>query len=588
MRRATAAGLSALVAFGAVAQEPYVDRVLDEGPQPQLKLETELDTTGWRRGWRVEFSRAVDSGTLRAGTAGLGLSGFIDTPAWGSVSLSANLVSIEGGSSTSLWRIDQAALPLDGGWRADHSAGALATAMLPLTRAGGRITLPANPIEGATASYTRTDATHIVASVGKPGLYSGASVNGFTLGPGALASAGLQGSSAVVGGELQTGVQYAGARAIQAPNAPLGSLESNDAVWTGLRWRGNAPWAAPSRAGRANAWRLRDGELEVSTNLLASRVRPANSAGGSSVAAWSDARWRSGVLEQGTGIFYLPTRTRWGAYSAVPDLQGGYWRGDWTQRQWQLGAYVEWTESISGSGLGSALTSISASRRLDSRTSLSGVASVRRKGNPGESVSLAWDRRTNVALVQWRLDALRTIGHSGRRLGVDVNLPDVFSFGTVGFSTFLEKDTNFGVPTRQVGWGLLASIRPATGIQIDANLRGLIGSDGSRQANGNLSVGWTLAPRWTILAQYTVNRGVGPQPLTLISALSSYTQLQPTLRYERVQLTLRYQEQAGTTFAPIGGAPGSGAGWRVGVLRRERQRPTRSAGSRSARDLRAP
>ena len=159
-RVARLAALSSLAFALDVSAQAYVDQVLEDGPQPALVLERDLaGAAGWPRGWRVEYNLASENGAQRSTSQGIGLSGFLDTPDYGALSLSAainrsrqgddNRAFGQGRQSTRLWRIDQTGLPLDGGWLANHSVGDLNTVQAPMARGFGRIGLPSSPLEGA-------------------------------------------------------------------------------------------------------------------------------------------------------------------------------------------------------------------------------------------------------------------------------------------------------------------------------------------------------------------------------------------------------------------------------------------------------
>src|SRR5687768_9562924 len=107
-----------------VLSAPYEDRVLEEGPQPALKLEQSIDTQGWARGWRVEATATHDRTSTFSGTStGLAVSGHLETPNYGTLTItgtlsrtSVDMLAAQESQKTHLWRIDQVAMPLDGGW----------------------------------------------------------------------------------------------------------------------------------------------------------------------------------------------------------------------------------------------------------------------------------------------------------------------------------------------------------------------------------------------------------------------------------------------------------------------------------------
>jgi hypothetical protein len=105
--------------------------------------------------------KAYESGAGDSTSRALGIGGFVDTPNHGALSVNANLVQQQSNapgnqaqSSGSTWRIDQRALPLDGGWFANHSAGDINTVSTRLARGTGRVSVPATPIRGTRSRPT--------------------------------------------------------------------------------------------------------------------------------------------------------------------------------------------------------------------------------------------------------------------------------------------------------------------------------------------------------------------------------------------------------------------------------------------------
>lgn len=563
------------LALKAVA-EPYTDQVLEEGPQPALTLERDLGkAAGWPRGWRVEYNLASESGTQRSNTQGIGLSGYLDTPDYGALSLSAAINRArqggggggltEGRQSARLWRIDQTGLPLDGGWLANHSAGDLNTLQVPMARGFGRIGLPSSPLEGVTAQYNRGLETQLNASAGRPGVYSGLGVNGFDPGRGLLAFAGAQQGWAnlpgVPGGSTAA-FQFAGASGIADSANPAGEQDVRG-LWGAWRWQGRAPWADTLDSGQLPISQ-RDGGLELQANAMTSRAErglglgaPARENG---IGSWMDARWRSGRLEHGAGIFYLEPHLRWGTYNAISDLRGGYWRSDLATRQWQLSGSAEWSENVGGDTRPAFFTSATARYRIDTRHSVLGALAVRRQNAPGESAQLGWEQLSDWGQTQWRADILRTEGRKAQRFSVD-NSFLLASDSTVAISLALDRSSEMGRNTRALSWGVVGTMRPWSAVSLNANLRGSQGG-GARQLNGNVGVTWNVDSNWSMLAQYSSSRGQDPQTFAVVSGLTQAATAAATPAYSasRVQFTLRYEDRAGRAVSPIGGTPGSGAG----------------------------
>lgn len=575
-RLARLSGLACLaLAIEAHGAEPYVDRVLDDGPQPALVLETELSGAGWPRGWRAEYFSASERGDQRGSSQGISLSGYLDTPDYGALSLSAALNRTRFGEgpglqrgSSHLWRIDQAGMPLDGGWLANHSVGDLSSLQVPMARGFGRIGLPSSPIEGATAQYSRGPETQINASLGRPGVYSGLGINGFDAARGRLAFAGAQTGLGNLLSGSSVAFQVADASGIADGSDPL-ARQSSRGFWGAFRWQGRSPWA-DSLAPGSGPVALREGGMEVQANVMSSRSDRAATSGapstGQNTGAWIDARWRDTWLTHSLGVFYLPPELRWGSYNAVSDLRGAYWRGDITTRRWQLNASAEWTDSVEGPSRAASYANVSGRYRVDTRNTALGTFALRRGISPGESAQLGWELQSGWGQTQLRGDVLRTLARRSLRLGVDHSF-NVSESSSLAVSLAVDRTTDGGFRANTFSWGLLGNVRPWSTVTLDANVRGAR-TAGAQQLNGNIGVGWAMHPNWTLLAQLSSSRGEDPESFALISALTQAAAdvVPPRFSSTRFQMTLRYEDRAGRAIAPIGGAPGSGAGAVTGFV----------------------
>lgn len=552
-----------------VAAEPYVDKVLDDGPQPALVMSHELGrSSGWPRGWRVEYNIASDTGGTRSTTQGIAFSGFLDTPAHGALSVSAALnkseqgngLSRQDGTSTGLWRVDQIGLPLDGGWMASHSAGALATLNTPLARGFGRIGLPSSPLQGLTAEYRQGGLASVNTSIGRPGLYSGLGVNGFDPARGRLLSVGGQQALAGLPG-ASVAVQAFDASGI-ADNANPEADQHVRGLWSGWRWEGVAPWASRVGGGTMPVWQ-RDGGLQLQANLIASRANgdptPGRQPDETAKGAWIDAQWRGEWLQQAAGAFYLQPNLRWGSYNMASDLRGAYWRGDLGTRRWQLSGSAEMTDSVSGLNGANLFMNFSSRYRVDTRNTALGSLSIRRISDTGESAQLGWEHASELGQTRWIMDLLRATARRSYRIGADHSFL-LSSESSLTLSAALERIRDHDLETTAVSWGVIGTARPWSAVTVEANLRGVQGS-GTRQLIGSMGLAWAIDPGWSLSAQFSSTHGEDPQAFALVSSLTQAASLpMPVLSARRVQLTLRYEDRAGTVSAPLGGTPGAGAG----------------------------
>jgi hypothetical protein len=560
----------------AAAAGDYVDKVLDDGPQPTLTLSQELSpSSGWPRCWRAEYTLATDTGAPPRTSRGLAFSGFLDTPDHGALSGSIAVNRSDQGDgdprrssdTVALWRIDQRAFPLDGGWFANHSAGALSTLQAPMARSFGRIGLPSSPVEGVTGEYQREGTTLLNASLGRPGVYSGLGINGFDPARGRLLSAGGQQALPMGAGTGTLALQFFDASRVAGSVDP--SIDQNArGLWSAWRWEGTAPWVQQVAPGPGPVWQ-REGGLQVQANVLASRATSDLPGGAkqseSGQGAWVDAQWRSQWLQQAAGAFYLQPNLHWGTFNAVSDLRGVYWRGDVAARRWQLSVSTEWADSVSGATGPNFFANLSGRYRYDTRNTAIAALAVRRLNGSGTSAQVGWEHQSEWGQTQWVADLLRAGARRSTRVGIDHSVGFASDY-TLGLSAALERIQDTGVDSRAFSWGVLGSARLFSRLSLDGNVRGVEGG-GARQITGNLGLTWAVDPRWTFVAQVSSTRGSDPNAFALVSTLAQAAAPAPTVATPtRIQLTLRYEDRAGSVSVPLGGAPGMGAGSLRGVV----------------------
>ncbi|WP_345539168.1 hypothetical protein, partial [Variovorax defluvii] len=364
-------------------------------------------TTGWPRGWSVEAQSAhQQSGALRQNTQSLLLSGYLDTPDYGTFSTNASLtrdaVPVSGlglFASTGLpttavpysyrtgstWRIDQRGMPFDGGWLGHNSVGHIGMANTPLARGAGRIYLPSLPIEGVSATLEQPGRTSLQASAGRVGYFNGIDYQGFTSGRGSAAGIGAQTQLAGDPGPMAPNRVDAAVQMIEArelnQNGVSGYAQNTRSLWTAVSWQGLAPWADSLGSGFGNSLADKVGGMRIQANLARSEARPASADSlaprSSATGAWVDAAWRSQLMQQGASVFYFEPSLRWGGDSLPSDLRGASWRGDIAARQWQLGANVELSDSVSGRRGSSVFGNVFGRWRFDSRDAVSATLAAR-------------------------------------------------------------------------------------------------------------------------------------------------------------------------------------------------------------------
>jgi hypothetical protein len=85
--------------------------------------------------------------------------------------------------------------------------------------------------------------------------------------------------------------------------------------------------------------------------------------------------------------------------------------------------------------------------------------------------------------------------------------------------------------------------------------------------SANVSLTYQVSPHWQILATYYDSQIGSWTPLTVSSPIAPpVAPVVPSAREQGIFLTFRYQRGTGSHFAPLGGAPGAGAGGISGIV----------------------
>ncbi|WP_345539167.1 SdrD B-like domain-containing protein, partial [Variovorax defluvii] len=174
-----------------------------------------------------------------------------------------------------------------------------------------------------------------------------------------------------------------------------------------------------------------------------------------------------------------------------------------------------------------------------------------------------WEHKSDWGYTQWRTDAAHGIDTRVLRTGID-HAWSVGETQTLSTSLALEDAREQGLSRRTWLWGVLGTTPLPGGARLDLSLRGSrsTGEGDARFLNANARLSWPLGLGWSVIAQYSAARGQEALNPAVVSALTAAT-LAPQLftsSSRSFMLALRYESRAGLASAPIGGAPGSGAG----------------------------
>ena len=470
-------------------------------------------------------------------------------------------------------------MPLGGGWRANYSAGDINTGLTSLARGTGRISLPSSPIHGISSQWYSGADLEIQAATGKTGLFNGLGLTSFNTSSGQLSTLGAQ---IKLPSDLSSGRSHAALQIIEGQRLTDsdGARMDTRAIWLAQSWEGKAPWATELRPGNP-APAERRGGLRLQGNLLQSTdISSGNGSGSGSgnkgnnhraLGLWADANWRSERWRNSAGGFRFEPNLRWGSMPLANDIQGIYWQADSSTRQWQYGFSSELSDRISHTSAESdgrsAFFNLNGRYRIDSRNSVGANLNLRALNGTGQALALNWDRSNHWGQTQLRADLTRSGEVTSKRLGVDHSWATAApaSMNTTLAWEALSGGANSG---KSLIWGLQASLPSTSQWSLDAALRGERRSNSSEALNADLGLRWQSTGGWSLSLRYTESRGRQLQQQQVLSALTAASLPAPTQlpAMRSLQLLLRFEEHAGKTYAPLGGAPGSAAGSLSGVV----------------------
>ncbi|MES2944112.1 MAG: SdrD B-like domain-containing protein, partial [Pseudomonadota bacterium] len=563
----------------AAAQEVYVDRVID-GLSPaddalQLKADN-YNTSGWPRSWRVDYSIFSQKGATQTQSKALGINGFLDTPEYGTLSVNSSTIEqqLDSPSTQTLgrgttWRIDQRSVPLDGGWRANFSAGDINTGIVPMGRINGRISIPSTQIRGIAGQWYLGDTAEINVAKGPAGLFNELDVAGFDKLGGQLSSAGMQfklptDKLSAFSSRSDAAIQLIEGKDITSSGT--GVTQNTRSAWMSTAWEGLAPWSSSLGKG-TGPLSERVGGLRIQGNIIQSN----STIDGQALGLWADAVWRTERWRHAAGAYRFEPFLRWGTSALASDLQGVYWQADTSTRQWQAGFASEFSESVQDTGTGAPSQSVffssNARYRVDSRNALGATLNIKALAGSGQSLSMNWDRTGDWGQTQWRGDFANTVDGHTNRFSADHSWP-IAAPTTLSTSLAWERTSGGTSPGKGLIWGVLGSWSPVPQWLVDGSIRGARRSDGSSSLNANVGLILQAQGGWSLSLRYTESRGKEPLQPLVVSALTTALLpiVQNTPANRSIQLILSYSARAGMASAPLGGVPGTGAGGLSGTV----------------------
>jgi hypothetical protein len=555
---------------------PYVDRVLDESPQPApASRPGTQESRGWPRGVVMDYALTQATG-LNAPGRTLTLRAYLEPPGYGA--LSAACLAEFGRperhrSGCAKARFDWRRLPMDADAWADFAAGDILTATPDLGPGLARVLTPTLPLTGASAQWHRGETTRLNLSAGRASSPTAFSPFGAWADPDDIAALAARRARVVSGGgqlrlgdpspagtHLDVAAQLLDARDV--PFYPTGEgfpgVVRSRAAWVTAAWEGDAPWGAPSApadlppAERPGGLRVQASLLHSQTSAALGRPRSAPWGG------WLEADWRTERLTNNAGAYHLQPGLQWGTAPVLADLQGGYWRARMQTRRWFLGWTIEATRPTTRATAGSRYASAYGSWRLDARQSVGATVSARDGSGRGQSLQLRWDALSSWGQTTARLERLDSNVGRTQFIGADHAW---HSTTTRLFTTSLgwQHSGNAGNPGGEWSWGLLFSDAPLSRLQVDLSLNGTVGPQ-RRTWFADVAAQWQLHPDWSLALRYARTGTLSSAPAVASALETALTPAATSTQQHFAQLLLRFQAQAGLALAPLGGRAGDGAG----------------------------
>lgn len=527
--------------------EAWADNVIapeDLAPLP-VDETVDFDPSGLPRSFRAELlAGRTERGGDSFSEVGVSLGGFRETERFGTLSLEATVLESDrnlrgetdlGGTAT-LW---QRGLFLDGGWRGNNGLGVLNTPTPSLLRDQYRYFLPSVPFAGASTEWIRGREDLVLqAAVGRAGVFDGSRVVGFDPADGNVATAGFQWRPAE---GWRAAISALATDGLIVPDAFGGSFFQDgrtDAVHAAVGWA--------------------DADDSVNFNLQSS-----DGYLGGALGAWIDARSARGGYTHHYGVFNLEPSLAWGAQPIANNSRGAYYRvtREGPRLNWSAG--LDRVASISGSSFDGWYGTGYARYQSTASLGYGGNLAVR-SSDAEDAVSALWfvDKTTDWGQSRLQLRQLFSRGGGSRdnswELGLDQTLPLrqgrrlslSATYGRVGYDELPAATT--------MSLGAYGGLDLGSRVTLDGSARWSRGDD-FRGADLNLNLAWRVANHWWLVASVYENQGSRRSPF-IIDPLATEQPFVDLPRDRSVFLSLRYERQAGTSAAILGGAPGSAYG----------------------------
>lgn len=529
---------------------PYVDRLIDGGnlsPDVSGGFPAE-NSGGWPRSLSIDaITSRVTRGDENYDESGLRMNAMLDTPNHGALTLDANLRTSSGDMHMSktgnLFTLSQRALPMNGGWLVDNALGVNNAPSVDLARQQQRFWVPSILNNGLATEWRNLGSLQVHASAGRPGLLTGIYTPTFQDLGGEQASAGLQWNGA---NRWSAATQAVFFDDVRYGLTPLGTsdLVSGHSLFGSLAWG--------DEAARVN--------LNVIDSALDGRS--------DRLGTWIDGAIRNGRLRHTFGAFRFEDDMTWGNQPLTSDYQGGYYRAAFQSRQWVADGGIDYVQPVSGDRPDTIFVTGYARYQATSRLGVGGGGNYRQDDRDAWSTFAFADHtnRLGIGRLQgdYATDDLRE--RTQLTLNQTWNVPTGMRLGSsvsVGQESFAGRSTDLlGLAVNGGG-----DFRGNLSADINARWDTVSGGESSDNLLVNFAMNWNFAPGWSLGAMYYVSRASWRIPFDVTSPIDDFPVFgDGRTNDEGYFVTVRKQWSAGSRSAPIGGAPGSGAGLIEGFL----------------------
>ncbi len=441
-------------------------------------------------------------------------------------------------------------MPFDGNWQSDNALGDLNAPDIGLARLQSRFILPTGPMQGLATEWRGPSDLQITAGGGVPGIYDGIMVPDFRTLDGSTATAGAQWSPA---SHWTVGGQFIEARDV---NLAVGTSYADTPLFSSKTGLLSAAWQDQGERVQMN---LLDGDVSGKSN---------------GVGGWVDGSITQGRILQNAGLFRIDPNMSWGNQVISNDMQGGYYRLGYQSRQWQADGGVDEVRTVSGLGNNITFLTGDARYQLFRDWGVGGVGNLAlTDGGNNWSLEGYVDHVNSWGLGRAQADYADTTSGQGTTLTLDQTwtMPQGLRLSTSMSVAHITGAPLDGIDQDSTVLGLAAygGGRFTECLGLDGNVRWATVMQG-RAAPGvsaNVSLTYQMSPHWQVLATYYDSQVGSWTPIAVNSPLTPpVAAIVPSAREQGIFLTLRYQRASGSHFAPLGGAPGAGAGGISGTV----------------------